>query len=199
MDPERAILDAFRRGDKRIAASLIVRHFGGMLLGLALVLVGPADADDVVQETLLALLDAIDQGRFQGKSTLRTYASKTLRRQAAHVRDSFWHKLMRDAAAPEDEDEPPAPPPDSEPPWGNQDTPELVQRLVGLLDGRSRSVLSMELAGIPTEGIAKVLGISVASVWQTRCRALQRLQEALHEDPRAAAIVRGEAPKKPRG
>jgi DNA-directed RNA polymerase specialized sigma24 family protein len=74
------------------------------------------------------------------------------------VRDSFWHRLGRNAAAPEDEDDLAAPPPESEPPWANQDTPELVRRLIGLLDARSRVVLSMELEGMSTESIAKVLG-----------------------------------------
>src|SRR5215468_3901413 len=112
MDPERAILDAFREGNKRLAASLIVRHFGPVLLGLAQAYVGQADSDDVVQETVLGLLDALEKKRFQGKSTLLQYAVKTLRRQAAHVRDSFWHKLKRNAAPPEDEDNLAAPPPE---------------------------------------------------------------------------------------
>jgi RNA polymerase sigma-70 factor (ECF subfamily) len=198
MDPERAILDAFQKGDRRLAASLVVRHFGGVLLGLALVLVGPADAPDVVQETLLALLDALDEKRFKGKSTLRAYTIKTLRRQAAHVRDSFWHKLMRNAAAPEDEEELVAPPPDSERPWTSQEAGELLARLLGLLDARSRVVISMQLEGQSFASIGKAVGISEGNARLIHHRALQRLHLLILEDPRAAAIVRGEAPQKPR-
>jgi RNA polymerase sigma factor (sigma-70 family) len=196
MDPERAILDAIRQGDQRRAASLIVRHLGGLLLGLAQVLVGRADAEDLVQETVMALLEALQKGRFLGRSTLRVYAVKTLRRQASHVRGSFWRRLKRSATAPDDEEELPAPAPDSEPRWASHDTPDLIRKLIGLLDARSRLVLSMELEGMPTAGIGKVLGISEAAVRQIRCRALHRLHGMIDDDPRAAAIVRGEGPQK---
>ena len=49
----------------------IVRRYSGMVFGLAARLVGPMDAEDVVQETFLRAYRALE--RFRGESTLKTW------------------------------------------------------------------------------------------------------------------------------
>ena len=56
----------------------------------------------------------------------------------------------------------------------------------------------MQLEGQTFANIGKALGISEGNARLIHHRALERLHVMILEDPRAAAIVRGEAPKPPR-
>lgn len=49
----------------------IVRHYSGMVFSLAARLVGPQEAEDVVQETFLRAYHSL--GRFRGESSLKTW------------------------------------------------------------------------------------------------------------------------------
>jgi RNA polymerase sigma factor (sigma-70 family) len=158
-----AILDAVARGDRQLAASLILRHFGPALLGQARAIAGTADADDVLMATIMALLSALERGRFAGRGSLRSYAITTARYQAFHLRDSGWRRMWRNAEDPGSDL--PAPPP-SERPWGHQDEDALAARLVAALDVRSRVVVVMRVEGAAFSRIAKVLRISAASARQ---------------------------------
>lgn len=69
-------------GDQAAFRALVDRH-ARYLYGIAFTLTGnPADAEDVVQETLVGALNA----RFRGESTVRTWLVGILVRQAAMLR-----------------------------------------------------------------------------------------------------------------
>ncbi len=79
-DGERALVAALRRGDETAFVALVARH-GPALLRLARTFVRDrAVAEEVVQETWLAVLDGID--RFEGRSSLKTWIFQILSNRA---------------------------------------------------------------------------------------------------------------------
>src|SRR5215467_8887357 len=70
------IVEALRRGDEEVF-SIVVSEYSTPLLRLAQDFVGsPSVAEEVVQDTWLALLDGID--RFEGRSSLKTWLFRIL-------------------------------------------------------------------------------------------------------------------------
>jgi len=79
-EDERALVAALRRGEERAFVELVGRH-GASLLRLARTFVGDrAVAEEVVQETWLAVLNGID--RFEGRSSLKTWIFQILSNRA---------------------------------------------------------------------------------------------------------------------
>ena len=79
-DDERALVAALRRGDESAFVAL-VGLYGGPLLRLASTFVRDrAVAEEVVQETWLAVLNGID--RFEGRSSLKTWIFQILSNRA---------------------------------------------------------------------------------------------------------------------
>ncbi len=75
-DPDREVLDALRRGDEGAFAALIDAMQGSMLR-VAMAYVGSRSvAEEVVQDTWLAVLNGLD--RFEGRSSLRTWIFRIL-------------------------------------------------------------------------------------------------------------------------
>lgn len=144
--------------------SLIDRH-GRYLYGVARTLTrSESEAEDVVQETLLALLDA----RYDGRSSVRTYMVSILVRQAALMRRKRrgWLRIVSD-------------PPER---TGNADEQNAVDArldLASLLDKLSpehREVLVMrELEGMSYDQMAQALGIARGTVESRLHRAREQL------------------------
>jgi RNA polymerase sigma-70 factor (ECF subfamily) len=79
-EDERALLAALRRGEEHAFVELVGRH-GASLLRLARTFVRDrAVAEEVVQETWLAVLNGID--RFEGRSSLKTWIFQILSNRA---------------------------------------------------------------------------------------------------------------------
>jgi len=79
-EDERALVAALRRGDEAAFVALVARH-GAALLRLARTFVRDrAVAEEVVQETWLAVLNGID--RFEGRSSLKTWIFQILSNRA---------------------------------------------------------------------------------------------------------------------
>ena len=77
---ELQIVEALRAGDERVFEQL-VRMYQGMLLRVAQMYVSSrAVAEEVVQETWLAVLNGID--RFEGRSSLKTWIFRILANRA---------------------------------------------------------------------------------------------------------------------
>src|SRR5215470_2211665 len=82
------VVDALRRGDEE-AFMTLVRRYGAQMLRVARMYVASdAAAEDVVQETWLAVLNGIE--RFEGRSSLRTWLFRILvnRARTRGVRDA---------------------------------------------------------------------------------------------------------------
>ena len=79
-DPERALVAALRRGEEAAFVELVDRY-GASLLRVSRTFVRDrAVAEEVVQETWLAVLNGID--RFEGRSTLKTWIFQILSNRA---------------------------------------------------------------------------------------------------------------------
>jgi RNA polymerase sigma-70 factor (ECF subfamily) len=75
-DDDAALVEALRRGDEKAFATLIDRYHAS-LLRLAMSYVATREqAEDVVQETWLGVLNGID--RFEGRSSLKTWIFRIL-------------------------------------------------------------------------------------------------------------------------
>lgn len=70
-DREAALLARLRGGDEQAFAGLVARHTATMLAVALTYVKGRAVAEDVVQETWLAVIQGLD--RFEGRSSLRTW------------------------------------------------------------------------------------------------------------------------------
>lgn len=78
--PDGPLLDALRRGDERAFEWLIDQHTAAMLRVARLYTPTPAIAEEVVQETWLAVVRGLDS--FEGRSSLRTWILRILANKA---------------------------------------------------------------------------------------------------------------------
>jgi len=86
------------KGDRAAFESLVNRH-GRYLFGIALSLSrNSADAEDLVQDSLVAILNAA--ARFRGQSSVRTYMVSILVRQAGMLRRKSVRRFPEPATAP---------------------------------------------------------------------------------------------------
>jgi RNA polymerase sigma-70 factor, ECF subfamily len=73
---DQELVDALRAGDERSFAALVDRHSPAMLAIARLHVASREVAEDVVQDTWLALLKGLDS--FEGRSSLRTWLFRVL-------------------------------------------------------------------------------------------------------------------------
>jgi RNA polymerase sigma-70 factor (ECF subfamily) len=204
------LVDRLRDGDEA-AFALVLDQWSPSMLRLARSFVStPDSAAEVVQDTWLAVLRALD--RFEGRSSLRTWVYRILvntakRRAAREQRFVPMSSLGPVDAGPtvdpdrfQGPDEPypghwralPAPWPDlvPSPEQCTLDT-ELRARLDDALDGlpeRQRAVITLrDVQGCPSEEVCEILEISPANqrVLLHRARAHVRAQLEVYLDARS--------------
>jgi RNA polymerase sigma-70 factor (ECF subfamily) len=76
MPPDDVIVERLRSGDEAMFASLVDTWSRGMLRAARAYVANTQSAEDVVQDTWLAVLRGID--RFKGRSSLRTWVYRIL-------------------------------------------------------------------------------------------------------------------------
>jgi RNA polymerase sigma-70 factor (ECF subfamily) len=77
---DRRLLEALRAGDEAAFASLLERHQATLLRVARIYVADPAVAEDVVQETWVAVLRGLD--RFEARSSLKTWIVRILVKRA---------------------------------------------------------------------------------------------------------------------
>ena len=89
VDRDKDLLERLRAGDERAFEVLVTRHDHSMRRVARTIVRTPSAADDVVQETWLAVISGLD--RFEGRSSLRTWIYAILVKQARSQasRDAF--------------------------------------------------------------------------------------------------------------
>ena len=169
------------------AVSRLMEEHGGKIYGLGLrVCKGPAEAEDLVQETFLRAFRHWDQfqGRSEPSSWLYTIATRLCRRMHRKRSGEPDHLESLTELLPSAEEAVPAPPEHSDPldQQLRRETRERVQEgLAALpLDFRMPLVLK-DIAELSISQIAEILGIKEATVKTRIHRARLKLRQVLAE------------------
>ncbi len=179
---ERAVT-LFLSGDAA-AFEQIVRRYANMVFGLAARLVGPAEAEDVVQETFLRAWRGLEN--FRGESSLKTwlYAIALNRARARHGTLARLKGLIhrpvqeRDPFAIMDD----APDPDATPEQNallREQRRRLRAAVAGLPEEFRAAVILRDLEGLSYEDVAAVLKVPVGTVRSRLARGRALLKEQL--------------------
>jgi RNA polymerase sigma-70 factor (ECF subfamily) len=201
-DEDEAVVEALRRGDEKAFASLIDRYHSS-LLRLAMSYVATKEqAEDVVQETWLGVLNGID--RFEGRSSLKTWIFRILvnRAKTKGVRERRsvpFSSLEGDG----DEKEPSVDPSRfqvgtrwagswSAPPASWEGIPEdrllsgetraVVEDAIAMLPDMQRAVITLrDVRGFTSQEACEVLGLTEANQRVLLHRARSKVRAHLEE------------------
>lgn len=182
------LLASLRAGDEEAFAAL-VRRYHSSLSRLAQSVVGSAAvADEVVQDTWLAVVRGVD--RFEGRSSFKTWLFHILMNRA---RTTAGKERRAPAASDVDADRfdargvwtsPPVP-------WSDQvddrlsaaTLAPLVRDLIGTLpDVQRRVVLLRDVEGVPAREVADLLGVSDGNQRVLLHRARARIRAGLEAE-----------------
>lgn len=166
------LLNQIGRGDPAACRALLERH-GPYLFGVAHALVGnAADAEDLVQETLIGALG----GRFRGESSVRTWLVRILTNQAGMLRRRPWKRAPHVGL-----DETPSPAAAASDAGGGPGAADAKLDLATMLSALSlehRQVLVLrELEGLSYEQIAEALHLPRGTVESRLFRAREDLRK----------------------
>ena len=163
----------------------IVRHYSGMVFSLAARLVGPSDAEDVVQETFLRAWHGLD--RFRGESSLKTwlYAIALNRARARHGALSRFKAVFTPGKT--NEDDPFASLDDAaDPALSPEENAVLTERrrrlraaMRDLPDEFRAAVVLRDLEGLAYEEVATGHGVPDGTVRSRLARGRALLKEKL--------------------
>jgi RNA polymerase sigma-70 factor (ECF subfamily) len=185
-DDESGLVDALRRGDEAAFVALIERYHTRLLRLAQAYVPSRAVAEDVVQETWLAVLKGIAQ--FEGRSSLKTWLYSILTKRARtrgqrEGRSIPFADLSRAAEEPGD----PAVDPDQFQPPGHehagwwsrhpqswdalpesrllaQETRAQIDAAIQALPPAQRTVITLrDIEGWPSDEVCEALGISEAN------------------------------------
>lgn len=185
-----------RAGDRSAFTGLVRRH-GGALLRLARVFVhDEALAEEVVQDTWVAVLDGLDA--FEGRAAFKTWLYRILANRARTRATREGRTVPFSALAAGDEDAPSLDPERfddagtwRDPPIGwSEETPErlalaaetraVMEAAVAALPPGQRAVLVLrDEDGLETEEICNLLGLTVTNQRVLLHRARTRVRQAI--------------------
>src|SRR5437764_7711412 len=103
--PDRELIDAIKRGDEGAFTAMVDAYSPGLLRMARMYVRDRAVAEEVVQETWLAVLRGID--RFEGRSSLKTWIYRILVNTAKTRGQRESRSVPFSAAAGRDDDEAP--------------------------------------------------------------------------------------------
>jgi RNA polymerase sigma-70 factor (ECF subfamily) len=179
---ERAVT-RFLAGDV-VGFEQIVRHYSASIFSLAARLVGPADAEDVVQETFLRAYRGLES--FRGESSLKTwlFAIALNRARARHgtlsrLKALFAPRSVRDdvADALDDAADPSAGPEEAS--LAREQRVRLRAAIRTLPEEFRTAVILRDLEGLSYQEIAAVLQVPIGTVRSRIARGRSLLKEEL--------------------
>ena len=170
-----ALVDKAKRGDavalEHILAEVApaVRRFGVRMCK------NPDDADDALQETLLAIATHLPE--FEGRSSLLSWVFTLTRTACARRRRGLKNRPpVADDAAPERRDEGPSP----EDRAAGRELASALSRALDAMDDEQREVILLrDVEGLTAQEAADAIGISVDALKSRLHRARSALREAL--------------------
>jgi RNA polymerase sigma-70 factor (ECF subfamily) len=202
MEDESQLIAALRAGDEQAFMTLVERYHRQLLRLARAFVPSQAVAEEVVQETWLAVLQGI--GAFEGRSSLKTWIFRILtnrarRRGEREARVISFADLARQAS---EGDEPAVDPAEFLPPgspdagwWASHpqswagapeqrllasETRELIDRAIAGLNEAQRSVITLrDVEGWSSEEVCSLLMISEANQRVLLHRARAKVRSAL--------------------
>lgn len=173
------LLAAARAGDAAALDALLRRHEARIYRFSMKMCRQPEDAQDVLQDTLLAMARSLRD--FRGGSSVSTWLytiarsfcikKRRKRKHAPRTLLSLEHEALRPAAIVRD----PALGPDDA--VAGMELERLVQAAIGALEHSQREVLVLrDVEGLPAAQVAQVLGVSTAAVKSRLHRARAALR-----------------------
>lgn len=185
-DPDLPLVRQSRAGDYA-AFERLVNRYEKRVYGLAIRIVGnDADAQDVVQATMLKLVEKLDA--FEQRSLFSTWLLRIATNEALLVLRKRRSSQAQSLDAEEAADREPLPHPDFIARWKSDpealaagaEVRELIGSALDELDVKYRSVfLLRDVQGLSTEEAADALGISVSNAKVRLLRARLMLRERL--------------------
>ena len=213
LDDEPGLIAALRAGDEA-GFSVVVGAYGPMLMRIALMHVpSRAVAEEVVQETWLAVLTGID--RFEGRSSLRTWITSILlniaRTRGERERRTLPFSLLRRRR--DEGGDGPSVPPDrfqsrrdrhpgqwARPPldWGppeerlaSDEARRVMLEAIAALPARQRDVVALrDVSGWSSEEVRNALDLSETNQRVLLHRARSKVRAALEKHFEASGGVR---------
>ena len=197
-DPDAQWVALAREGDYEAFEHLVTQHEKSIYSLAMRILRRPEDAEDVVQQTFLSVLEQLQ--RFEGQSQFRTWlvriatnhALKTLRKRRGLPAVSMESVSEDDLTS--------LPHPQFIAPWRDEpgqvaqqhETRELLGKAMDELEDKYKLVfLLRDVEGLSTEETAEAMGISVPNVKVRLLRARLMLRERLTQvlgDPQRQVI-----------
>jgi RNA polymerase sigma-70 factor (ECF subfamily) len=207
LDDER-LLEALRRGDEDAFMALVDRYGALMLRVASMYVRTPSVAEDVVQETWLAVLEGL--GRFEGRSTLKTWMFRILSNRAKTRGERESRCLPFSSCAPADDDAAAVDPerfmgPDGRYPGGwaafprdwntipdarlvSRETLDMIRGAIHGLPRRQQEVILLrDVEGWSSEEVCSVLSLSEVNQRVLLHRARSKVRAALEDYVEAAA------------
>jgi RNA polymerase sigma-70 factor, ECF subfamily len=195
--PDAEIVAALKRGDEAVFADLVDTYSPGLMRMAQMFVRDRAVAEEVVQETWLAVLRGID--RFEGRSSLKTWIFRILM-NTAKTRAQREARSIPFSAAVRD-DEPSVDPdrfagPDHRCAGGwmigpaewqtpeeellQGETREAIMKAIDQLPEAQKAVITMrDVEGFPPEEVAEALGISDGNQRVLLHRARSKVRRAI--------------------
>jgi RNA polymerase sigma-70 factor (ECF subfamily) len=163
-----------RGGDIAAFHELVQRH-AASLLGMAAMLVGnAADAEDVVQETLAGAFRGL--GGFRGDSSVKTWLTRILLRQAA----GLLRKRMRHPAVSLEAGETEAPSVGAATDRADARM-DLAAALADMSEEHRQVLVLRELQGLSYDEISRILNVPCGTVESRLFRARRAMQDRLKD------------------
>ena len=166
---------------------LLVRNLRSALSGRA---TDDAFVEDAVQDSLLRILDRIDQ--FAGRSRFMTWATAiAIRTAMGELRRSRWKDISLDQLV-DDAEFPPPSTIDRQTPSATENERQAIfdamrQAIEGQLSARQRTALLAELKGMPQDEIARHLHSNRNAVYKLTHDARKKIKRALEAGGYTAA------------
>jgi RNA polymerase sigma-70 factor (ECF subfamily) len=197
MDSDQDLVDRLRAGDQDAFAELVRRYHRLMLRVARGYVRTDAVAEEVVQESWLAVVRGIE--RFEGRSSFKTWLLRIVANRAMTQGVKEARSIPFASLEDDDADEPSVAPelfhPAGEPgagawsappePWPEDrvlaaETRAVIEQAIDELPGLQRSVVSMrDIEGWSSEEVQEALGISAANQRVLLHRGRQRVRAAL--------------------
>lgn len=175
METERQLLDAIRGGDSQAMRRLYDRFSGyAMAIGLRYIS-GRDDVRDVLQDSFVSILTAVNEFEYRGEGSLKAWVSKIVTNKALdwlneHDLVKTTDRMPEQEIADDDEPEVEAVPPD------------ILNQMIGRLPAGCRLVLNLHVfEQLSHKEIARRLGIKEASSASQFSYAKKLLTEMINE------------------